>query len=133
MRDRKFPVALNDLLTEFDEAGYCPTTFCNDPEEEAKTWKEKFLHEIGIILNDNNVLKAKLKLVLLSVETVKGTQFIENMKNVLEIEKRNAVKEFARKCKDLINADYVNGCLNNHKGYLTEYDIDELLKEYESD
>ena len=34
-------------------------------------------------------------------------------------------KEFAEKLKARINADYVNGCLNNHKGYLTEYDINE--------
>lgn len=40
-------------------------------------------------------------------------------------------KEFAEKLKARINADYVNGSLNNHKGYLTEYDINEELKEYE--
>ena len=43
---------------------------------------------------------------------------------------RSAVREFAEKLKARINADYVNGCLNNHKGYLTEYDINEELKEY---
>lgn len=40
-------------------------------------------------------------------------------------------KEFAKKCKARINADYVNGMLNNHRGCLTEYDIDELVKEFE--
>lgn len=124
MRDRKFPVALNDLLTEFDEAGYCPTTFCNDPEEEAKTWKEKFLHEIGIILNDNNVLKAKLKLVLLSVETVKGTQFIENMKNILEIEKKNAVKEFAEKLKEKATNYLYRTNFDGHKDFDIDKDCD---------
>ena len=39
--------------------------------------------------------------------------------------------EFAEKVKARINADYINGCLNNHKGCLTEYDINEELKEYE--
>lgn len=62
------------------------------------------------------------------VETAK--LFETNMKSVLEIEKRNAVIEFAKKCKERINADYVNGGLNNHKGHLTEYDIDELIKEF---
>ena len=58
---------------------------------------------------------------------------IPTCKTLLEYikkEKRNAVKEFAKKCKERINADYVNGCLNNHKGHLTEYDIDELIKEF---
>lgn len=40
-------------------------------------------------------------------------------------------KEFAEECKNRINADYVDGKLNNHKGYLTENDIQELLKGYE--
>ena len=26
-----------DLLTEFDEMGYAPTTLCENPEQEAKT------------------------------------------------------------------------------------------------
>lgn len=44
---------------------------------------------------------------------------------------KKAVEEFAEKLKERITADYVNGCLNNHKGHITEWDIDELLKEYE--
>lgn len=42
-----------------------------------------------------------------------------------------AVKEFAEKLKERLNADYVNGGFNNHKGHITEWDINELLKEYE--
>lgn len=59
MRDRKFPVALNDLLTEFDEAGYCPTTFCNDPEEEAKTWKENLMYELDLILDEKAAIERR--------------------------------------------------------------------------
>ena len=44
---------------------------------------------------------------------------------------KQAVEEFAEKCKERIDADYVNGMLNNHRGHLTEYDIDELIKEFE--
>lgn len=71
-----------------------------------------------------------------SAETIQklsetNKRFASNMKSVIEIEKKNAVKEFAEKCKERINADYVNGMLNNHRGHLTEYDIDELIKEFE--
>lgn len=32
---------LIDLLTEFDEKGYAPTTFCLNPEEAATNWKKR--------------------------------------------------------------------------------------------
>ena len=35
-----------DLLTEFDEMGYAPTTLCENPEQEAKTWKAQMICEI---------------------------------------------------------------------------------------
>lgn len=59
---------------------------------------------------------------------IMGIDGVEGLKDMWE---RSAVREFAEKLKARINADYVNGCLNNHKGYLTEYDINEELKEYE--
>lgn len=61
-------------------------------------------------------------------EYIKGIDGVEGLKDMWE---RSAVREFAEKLKARINADYVNDCLNNHKGYLTEYDINEELKEYE--
>ena len=59
---------------------------------------------------------------------IMGIDGVEGIKDMWE---RSAVREFAEKVKARINADYINGCLNNHKGYLTEYDINEELKEYE--
>lgn len=54
--------------------------------------------------------------------------FVKNMKNVLEIEKKNAVREFAEKLKNVIHErDYVQGYAEI--GLIEE--IDELLKEYE--
>ena len=59
---------------------------------------------------------------------VKNEKFDRNMKNVLEIEKKNAVKEFAEKLKNVIHErDYVKGYAEI--GLIEE--IDELLKEYE--
>lgn len=32
---------LTDLLIEFDEMGFCPTTVCPHPEQTAIEWKEQ--------------------------------------------------------------------------------------------
>lgn len=55
---------------------------------------------------------------------------ISNMKNVLKIEKKNAVKEFARKVKKCSYCDnnFMDGKWHR---YVFVDDIDELLKEYE--
>lgn len=61
---------------------------------------------------------------------VKNEKFEQNMKNVLEIEKKNAVEEFSEKLKNVIRErDYVQGYAEI--GLIEE--IDELLKEYEDD
>ena len=61
---------------------------------------------------------------------VKNEKFEQNMKNVLEIEKKNAVKEFAEKLKNVIHErDYVQGYAEI--GLIEE--INELLKEYKND
>lgn len=58
---------------------------------------------------------------------VRNEKFEQNMKNVLEIEKKNAVEEFAGKLKNVIHErDYVQGYAEI--GLIEE--IDELLKEY---
>ena len=59
---------------------------------------------------------------------VKNEKFEQNMKNVLEIEKKNAVKEFAEKLKRVFHYDYVTP-----SGYADERlvfeCVDDLLKE----
>lgn len=57
---------------------------------------------------------------------VKNEKFEQNMKNVLEIEKKNAVKEFAEKLKEVIHEiDYIQGYAEI--GLIEG--IDKLLKE----
>lgn len=59
---------------------------------------------------------------------VRNEKFEQNMKNVLEIEKKNAVKEFAEKLKRVFHDDYVIP-----SGYADERlvfeCVDDLLKE----
>lgn len=60
------------------------------------------------------------------------SDFASNMKSVLEIEKKNAVKEFAEKLKKKVHNYYPSidsYCTSKH--VILVKDIDELLKEYE--
>lgn len=63
---------------------------------------------------------------------VKNEKFEQNMKNVLEIEKKNAVKEFAEKLKRGLHYDYITPSGNTDERLVFEC-IDELLKEFEND
>lgn len=66
-------------------------------------------------------------------KTLPNTElFTQNMKNVLEIEKNQAVKEFAEKLKKKVHNYYPSidsYCTSKH--VILVKDIDELLKEYE--
>ena len=66
-------------------------------------------------------------------KTLPNTElFTQNMKNVLEIEKNQAVKEFAEKLKMKVHNYYPSidsYCTSKH--VILVKDIDELLKEYE--
>lgn len=64
--------------------------------------------------------------------TEENERFENNMKSVLEIEKKQAVKEFAEKLKEKFSgyeATYYNGYEEGFHDLQDE--IDELLKEYE--
>lgn len=37
---------LDDLLVEFDEMGFIPTTTCQNSNEYASEWKEKLIKEL---------------------------------------------------------------------------------------
>lgn len=37
---------IEDLLVDFDEMGFAPTTLCENPEEYARAWKRQLIREI---------------------------------------------------------------------------------------
>lgn len=51
---------LSDLLVEFDEMGFCPTTVCPSPEQTAIEWKEQVVKEIQKLQAENAELRARL-------------------------------------------------------------------------
>ncbi len=48
---------LSELLTEFDEMGYAPTTLTAEPEKAAKEWKSRLIKAIEA---ENSVLETRL-------------------------------------------------------------------------
>ena len=106
-RDKRYPVAIDDLLIEFDEMDYCPMNLSgDDPVKEAISWKDRLRYELDLLLDEKSAIE------------------------------RRAVKEFAQKIqKELPCRDYTfNG--NTYSMILTssmKYVIDKLLKEYENE
>lgn len=52
---------LLDLLIEFDEMGFAPTTVCEEPEEYAKKWRDRVLEEVKALETENADLRERLK------------------------------------------------------------------------
>lgn len=106
-RDKRYPVAIDDLLVEFDEMDYCPMNLSgDDPVKEAIAWKDKLRYELDLLLDEKSAIE------------------------------RRAIEEFVERLqKELPCRDYTfNG--NTYSMILTssmKYVIDKLLKEYENE
>ena len=50
---------IEDLLIDFDEMGFMPTTTCEDPNEYALEWKQKLIAEIELIKDEARKETAK--------------------------------------------------------------------------
>lgn len=101
-RDKRYPVAIDDLLIEFDEMDYCPMNLSGgDPVKEAIAWKDRLRYELDLLLDKKSAIE------------------------------RNAVEEFAEKLKrKAFNKDMFNDWAGATYVVLVR-EIDELLKEYE--
>lgn len=76
-KDKRYPVAIDDLLIEFDEMDYCPMNLSGgDPVKEAIAWKNNLRYELDLLLDEKSAIE------------------------------RRAVEEFAQKIKDGV-ADYL--------------------------
>ena len=57
-RDKRYPVAIDDLLIEFDEMDYCPMNLGGgDPVKEAIAWKDRLLYELDLLLNEKSAIE----------------------------------------------------------------------------
>lgn len=115
-------------------AGYRKTFTSELASETQKAYKEGYIKGIEETEAEIERLKADNEALTMwnnaSAETIQklsetNKRFASNMKSVLEIEKKNAVKEFAEKLK--IKAIKLTTIESYH---ICEF-VDELLKEYE--
>lgn len=80
-KDKRYPVAIDDLLIEFDEMDYCPMNLSGgDPVKEAIAWKDRLRYELDLLLDEKSAIE------------------------------RRTVEEFAEKLKEVIHKrDYIQG------------------------
>ena len=103
MTNKKLPVALDNLLIEFDEMDYAPTNLCGDPVKEAIAWKDRLRYELDLLLDEKSAIE------------------------------RRAVEEFAEKLKrKAFDKNAFDNFVGTTYVVLVR-DIDKLLEEYEND
>lgn len=56
-------MAIDELLIDFDEMGFVPTTLCENPDEYAQDWKKQLLVEIKRLKSENKQLKTECALL----------------------------------------------------------------------
>ena len=82
-RDKRYPVAIDDLLVEFDEMDYCPMNLSgDDPVKEAIAWKDKLRYELDLLLDEKSAIERR------AIE-----EFVKRLKNV--IHERDYVQGYA--------------------------------------
>ena len=101
-RDKRYPVAIDDLFIEFDEMDYCPMNLSGgDPVKEAIAWRDRLRHELDLLLDEKSAIE------------------------------RKAIEEFVEKLKKKVHNYYPSiDCYCTSKHVILVKDIDELLKEY---
>ena len=108
-KDKRYPVAIDDLLAEFDEMDYCPMNLSgNDPVKEAIAWRDRLRHELDLLLDEKSAIE------------------------------RRAVKEFAEKIKDGVTDYLYKTNFDGRKDNVVDVFelceiVDKVLKEYEND
>ena len=56
-RDKRYPVAIDDLLIEFDEMDYCPMNLSGgDPVKEAIAQRDRLRYELDLLLDEKSRL-----------------------------------------------------------------------------
>lgn len=60
MTNKRYPVAIDDLLIEFDEMDYCPMNLSGgDPVKEAIAWKDRLRYELDLLLDERSAIERR--------------------------------------------------------------------------
>lgn len=71
--DSKSEQTITDLLIEFDEMGFAPTTVCENPEQYAIDWRERVRKEFTRLTDENDNLTVELEVAQRDVENLTRT------------------------------------------------------------
>lgn len=71
--DSKTEQTITDLLIEFDEMGFAPTTVCENPEQYAIDWRERVRKEFTRLTEENDSLTVELEIAQRDVENLTRT------------------------------------------------------------
>ena len=58
-KDKRYPVAIDDLLIEFDEMDYCPMNLSDDPVKEAIAWRDRLKYELDLLLDEKSAIERR--------------------------------------------------------------------------
>lgn len=59
-KDKRYPVAIDDLLIEFDEMDYCPMNLSgDDPVKEAIAWRDRLRYELDLLLEEKSAIERR--------------------------------------------------------------------------
>lgn len=59
-KSKRYPIAIDDLLIEFDEMDYCPMNLSgDDPVKEAIAWKDRLRYELDLLLDEKSAIERR--------------------------------------------------------------------------
>ena len=96
-------MTIDELLIDFDEMGFVPTTLCENPDEYARDWEKQLLVGIKRLKDENKQLKTECAL----------------LDNELRIARQDTI-DVLNKVKEKLN--------NTPNGWAYTTYIDELIK-----
>ena len=111
-------MAIDELLIDFDEMGFVPTTLCENPDEYARDWKKQLLVEIKRLKAENEELT--------KVVSSKVYDLIDNAKEIADA--REAWEKQAK--IDVLNELKAKSYVNEYCREVVELEkIEKLIKE----
>lgn len=95
MEEKKLTDEMEDLLAEFDEMGFTPTTLCPNAEEYAKNYKQRLLDLFHRLQDENKDLKE-----MCSKSSYKDSWKNKFFKAQEEIERLTEENGYLKQCAD---------------------------------
>lgn len=113
-------MTIDELLIDFDEMGFVPTTLCENPDEYARDWRKQLLVEIKRLKSENKQLKTECALLddelrIARQETINVLNKVKDYVNQL------ACDEYGDSACD---TNYITIDIDKY-----EQDIDEMIEE----